>query len=244
MIWTAALLSTAALAAPSPAPYQAVLDQHLRQGRVDYAAIQRTGALDGTLDGLAKATEPTAPAEKMAFWINAYNALTIDLIADEWPVSSIRDLDGGKVWDSRSFTVAGRAVTLNDIEHRILRPMGDPRIHAAVNCASVGCPPLPAGAFTAANLDAELTAASRRWVASNGASIDQAGGVVRLSRIFDWYGDDFVPRADRAIPGLDPKQAAAIDFLADHAEPAVATWLAGGGYRVEWQPYDWAVNAR
>ena len=62
MIWTAALLSTAALAAPSPAPYQAVLDQYLRQGRVDYAAIQRTGALDGTLDGLAKATEPTAPA--------------------------------------------------------------------------------------------------------------------------------------------------------------------------------------
>lgn len=244
MLAAAALLTAAALAAPDPGPYQAVLDQHLSGGRVDYAAIKAAGALDGYLAALASAPEPAGRAEQMAFWINAYNALTLDLVADAWPLASIRDLDGGNPWDARSFSVAGRSVTLNAIEHEILRPMGDARIHAAVNCASVGCPPLHGRAFTAANLDAELTAASRAWMKTNGVRVDRAGGAVTLSKIFDWYGDDFVPRADTDVPGIDGKQEAAIDFAADHLPEDTAAWLRQGGYSVAYHGYDWKVNGK
>jgi hypothetical protein len=226
------------------APLQAVLDQHLSRGRVDYGAIKSSDALDAYLQTLAGASEPTGRAERMAFWINAYNALTIDLIADEWPLASIRDLNGGNPWDARKFTVAGRSVTLNTIEHKILRPMGDPRIHAAVNCASIGCPPLYRKVFTAGGLNGQLAAASRSWASSNGAVINQAAGTVQLSQIFDWYGDDFVRRADTDVPGIDGKQEAAVDFLADHLDAEVAGWLRSGGYTIGWSDYSWKVNSK
>lgn len=239
-----ALLSSLALAAPDTAAYQAVLDAHLSRGRVDYGAVKASGALDGYLAGLETAAEPAGRAEKMAFWINAYNALTIDLIADEWPVSSIMDLDGGKVWDTRSFTVAGRSVTLNAIEHQILRPMGDARIHAAVNCASIGCPPLYPKAFTGAGLEGQLAAASRAWMQTNGVKVDPAGKQVTLSKIFEWYGDDFVPRADTDVPGLDGKREAAVDFAADHLPAETAAFLRSGGYSLGYHAYDWKVNGQ
>lgn len=244
MILAFALAAPAALAAPDVTPLQQVLDQHLKGGRLDYAAIAASDPLDGYLAQLAAAPEPSDRAAKMAFWINAYNALTIDLVADHWPLASIRDLDGGDPWGKRRFSVAGKQVTLNDIEHQILRPMGDPRIHAAVNCASIGCPPLYPRAFTAAGLEAQLSGASSAWAAGNGARIDQAGGAVGLSKIFDWYGDDFLARTDTDVPGLDGKQQAAIDFLADHLAGADAAWLRAGGYSVSWVDYDWRVNAR
>ena len=119
------------------------LSTHVSLAGVDYQAIGPTG-LDPYLAQLAGADLSSASkAEKMAFWINAYNALTVDLISENQEISSIRDLDRGKVWDARKFTVAGQQLSLNDIEHGTLRPMGDARVHAALNCASKGCPPLP-----------------------------------------------------------------------------------------------------
>lgn len=242
----APLLSLAAQAgAPDLAAYQAVLDAHVdARSTVDYAGLEASGALEPVVASFATATEPTAAADKAAFWINAYNALTLDLISDSWPLASIRDLDGGDPWNKRTFTVAGRAVTLNDIEHKILRPMGDARVHAAVNCASRGCPPLPTRAFTGAALEAQLDAASRAWAATNGAVVDRAAKRVQLSMIFDWYGEDFLGRADQPVPGLKGKQAAAIDFLADHASADLASFLRSGDYSVSWAPYDWKVNQR
>ena len=231
--------------AADPAPFQVVLDQHLdAQGQVDYAAIRAKKALDPYLQALSTTAEPADRAGRMAFWLNAYNALTVDLIADAWPVGSIRDLDGGRVWNTRRFTVAGRSVTLDEIEHRILRPMNDPRVHAAINCASRGCPPLPGQVFKAAELDRQLDAASRRWARSNGLRIDRATKKVELSKIFDWYGEDFLARTDADIPGADGKKEAAIDFLADHLPEEDARWLRAGGYEIGWQDYDWGVNAR
>ena len=224
------LLIPAALAFDH-APLQQTLTAYVDgSGRVNYAAVHETGALDGYLTALASAAEPAAGPARMAFWINAYNALTIDMMADNWPIASIRDLDNGNPWDARTFTVAGRQVTLNDIEHKILRPMGDPRIHAAVNCASRGCPPLPASAFTAAALDAQLTAASRRWITTNGVRIDANANTVKLNQIFDWYGDDFVPGANGDIPGVDGKQEAALLFAAGLLAEDQAAWLRAGGY--------------
>ena len=222
-----------------------VLHRHVDEaGRVAYSAAATDEELEAVVTALATAAVPADRAGKMAFWINAYNVLTVDLVADHWPLESIRDLDGGNPWDARTFTVAGKSVTLNDIEHKILRPMGDPRIHAAVNCASLGCPPLATTAFTATGLDAELDAASRRWAQSTGATIDRKTGVVSLSKIFDWYGDDFVAGATGDIPGVDGKRDAALQFLARHLPTEDASWVMTGGYSVRWAPYSWKVNAR
>ena len=196
-------LTVAAASAMDHSSLQSVLSTHVdAAGNVDYAAVQATGALDEYLTALETAAEPGGRADKMAFWINAYNALTVDLIADNFPLSSIKELDGGDPWESRRFTVAGQLVTLNHIEHMILRPMGDARIHAAVNCASRGCPPLPRVAFTGARLDEQLNAVSTAWIQSNGITVDVEHGMVSLSKIFEWYGDDFVPGSSVDILSL------------------------------------------
>ena len=227
------------------ADLSAVLSRHVDdRGRVAYEAAAGDDALEAVVAGLSGAVEPVDRAEKMAFWINAYNVLTVDLVADHWPLESIRDLDEGNPWDARRFTVAGQSVTLNDIEHRILRPMGDPRIHAAVSCASLGCPPLAMTPFTAAGLDAELDAASRRWAKTTGVRIDRAKGTVALNRIFDWYGQDFVATATADVPGIEGKKDAAVQFLVRFLPKEEAAWLMAGGYRVSWADYSWMVNAR
>lgn len=231
----------AAHAAPGP-DYAAVLKTHAREGKVDYAAVHAAKALDAHVTALATAPEPAEPAGKMAFWINAYNALTIDMMADEWPVESIRALDDGKVWDTRRFTVAGRSVSLNEIEHQILRPMGDPRVHAAVNCASEGCPPLAATPFTAAGLDTELDRASRAWMAANGMRRD--GDSVTFNKIFDWYGEDFVKTDDCGISTASPKLSAAACFASKHVDADAAAWLRAGGYSAAFHAYSWRPNAR
>jgi hypothetical protein len=233
-------LTVAAAAAMDHSAYQETLTAHVdARGNVDYAAIKAGGTLDAYLIALQTAVEPPGGAEKMAFWINAYNALTIDLIADNYPLGSIRELDGGDPWESRRFTVAGQLVTLNHIEHMILRPMGDPRIHAAVNCASRGCPPLSGSVFTGAGLDGQLDAAAARWMQSNGIRVES--GAVHLSKIFDWYGDDFLADSDFDIPGVSGREEAAINFAVRYL-PQQASQLRAGGYTVDYSEYSWSLN--
>jgi hypothetical protein len=226
-------------------PWQRVLDAHLDSAsNVDYAAAKDDAGLEAYVASLATAPAPSGKAEQLAFWMNAYNALTVDLIADEWPLGSIRDLDDGDPWGKRQFTVAGKDVTLNDIEHKILRPLGDARIHAGVNCASKGCPPLHRTAFTAGNVEAELDKASGHWAGTTGAKIDRDGGKVLVNKIFDWYGDDFLKGEVADLPGVEGKQEAALVFLMPHLSEADQAWLKAGGYAVDWRPYSWRVNAQ
>lgn len=226
-------------------PWQKALDAHLDGASdVDYAAAGDDAGLEAYVAALATAPAPTERSEKLAFWMNAYNALTVDLIADEWPLGSIRDLDGGDPWNKRTFTVAGQQVTLNDIEHKILRPLGDARIHAGVNCASKGCPPLHRTAFTAANVDAELDRASAHWARTTGAKVDTAGKKVLVNKIFDWYGEDFMKGEVADLPGVEGKQEAALVFLLPHLSEAEQAFVKAGGYAVDWRPYSWRVNAQ
>ncbi len=243
---TAALsLATSPAQALDHGAWQQVLTTHVSSsGRVDYAAIKAAGALDGYVADLAAAPLPADQDARIALWINAYNALTVDLIADNWPLASIRDLDGGKVWSKRSFTVAGEPVTLDDLEHKKLRPITDGRIHAAVNCASIGCPPLSRTAFTASGLDGQLDAAAERWAAGNGVVIDRAAKTARFNKIFDWYSEDFVVDGDTDPPGVSGKLAEAANWVAAHSSPDVAAWLRAGGYDAGWADYDWAVNKK
>jgi hypothetical protein len=134
--------------------------------------------------------------EQMAYWINAYNAFTVKLICDHYPVKSIKDIKNGipfvnTVWDIKFIEIEGFTYDLNNIEHNILRPVfKDPRIHAAINCASYSCPPLQQEAFVAEKLDAQLDHAMRSFLEDslrNKITSDQAN----LSKIFDWFSGDF-----------------------------------------------------
>jgi len=229
------------------ADLDALLGSHVSAAGVDYAGLAASsGGLDAYVTRLAGAdVAALGQADAMAFWINAYNALTLQLVVANQPLASIRDLDDGNPWDARTWTVAGSTVTLNAIEHEILRPMGDARIHAAVNCASKGCPPLATDAFTGPTLDAQLTAASRAWSRENAVTITEDS--VALSAIFDWFGDDFVGSwgpAHHDIPGVEGKQEAALNFVAQYLDDEQRVWLHAGGYTVTYAEYDWSLNAR
>ncbi|MCG9599034.1 DUF547 domain-containing protein [Vibrio sp. Isolate25] len=133
-------------------------------------------------------------AEQYAYWVNLYNALTIQLVLDAYPITSITKLGGFfsfGPWDDEVVTINGKALTLNDIEHRILRPIwNDPRTHYAVNCASLGCPNLQSQAFTAENTEMLLERAAETFINSNkGVLIEN--GKIQLSSIYDWFSDDF-----------------------------------------------------
>ncbi len=205
--------------------------------RFDYGAVNETdrATLDDYLAALA--AQPISRfnrAAQRAYWINLYNALTVDLVLDHYPVGSIRDIFPGLFangpWGRERVTVEGEALTLNDIEHRILRPIWrDPRIHYAVNCASVGCPNLQAEAFTAANTEALLEAAARDYVNSpRGFSL--ADGALTVSSIYVWFAADF-----------GAGDAGIIAHLKGFAEPARAAQLAAVK-EIARHAYDWQLN--
>ena len=135
-----------------------------------------------------------AKTEQMAYWINLYNALTVDLILRHYPVKSITKLGpwySFGPWDQTITKVADQALSLNDIEHRILRPIWkDKRIHYVVNCASKGCPDLSKEAYTAARLKGMLADAARRFI-NQEKGVEFVDGRLVLSRIYEWYGSDF-----------------------------------------------------
>ena len=177
-----------------------------------------------------------ARPEQFAYWVNLYNALTVQVVLENLPVDSIRDIDispglfADGPWDKELVSVEGEDVSLNDIEHRILRPIWrDPRIHYAVNCASVGCPNLQASAFTAADSEQLLERAARDYV-NHPRGCRVAGGKLRVSSIYIWFQEDFGD-SDRGV----------IAHLKRYAAPALAAQLdrVDG---IDGHDYDWALN--
>lgn len=224
--------------------YANLLEQHSRAVddlagvRVDYAALSRSPEWQRLIASL-DAADPSAldgREEELAFWIDVYNALAIDVVARNWPVGSIRDVGSlfSPVWKRPAGSVGGRTVTLDEVEHEIIRPLGDPRAHAAVVCASTSCPSLRREPYTPERLDAQLDGATRAWLADpgKGLRIDRAANTVHLSKIFDWFPEDF-----EAAGG-------ALAFAARHATGEDAAWLrAHPDARVAYLDYDWDVNA-
>lgn len=137
--------------------------------------------------------------EQKAYWINLYNALTVELILEHYPVQSITRIGSWLKfgpWDEAITEVAGQSLTLNDIEHRILRPIWqDKRIHYAVNCASTGCPDLAGKAYTGASIEEMMEAAAQRFI-NQEKGVVFIDGMLTLSRIYEWYSDDFGSRDD------------------------------------------------
>ncbi len=218
--------------------FSALLDAGVRDGLVDYAFFQdNRDKLDAYLRSVAAANLANLdPNHLQALLYNAYNAYTITSILDHWPVKSIRDIKG--VWDTATHEVGGLDLTLDNIEHNILRPMfKDPRVHVAVNCASQSCAALPNWAFDGDQLEQQLDSWTRQFFATS-KYLELDGDRLLVSKLLDWYGDDFT--APEARPRADTLAA----FIAQYAPKAVADFIAEeeGEPEIAFKAYDWSLN--
>lgn len=211
--------------------------------RVDYARWHASAgdrvALDSYIKGLSGHTPSTlSRLEQWAYWANLYNAITVKVILDRYPVASIRDIRSAGAglsvssligpWKTKRVVVEGRNLSLDEIEHTILRPtFKDPRVHYSVNCASVGCPNLPRRAFRGASLEADLDANARAFINSP-RGVRATGGGMRLSTIYKWFKEDFGDEAQLRA------------HLARYAEPALAAQIRTA--RILGYDYDWKLN--
>jgi len=271
---TAALMTAAAATAAAPAAagkptapryltdtYAEVLRTVVDDdGRVDYAALKADPRF---LDEYTVSIEHLSPETyaawdtktKLAFWLNVYNALTLDLIVDHYPIqavgeapdypaNSIRQIPGA--WDTITFQVMGQAMTLDHIENDVLRKEFDePRIHMALVCAARSCPPLRREPYDGRTLDAQLDDQVRRFLsAPDRFAIDRDAGAVRLSAIFDWFQGDFVKQYGKATGRFDPPLRAVINFIGRYLPDADRAYLEKGDYSVEYLEYDWTLNER
>jgi hypothetical protein len=176
--------------------YGALLKKHVNDGKVNYAGFKSDETqLDRYLKQLEKIdSKGLSPNEQFAFYANAYNAWTIKLILSGYPgVKSIKDLGGlfQSPWKKKFVKIDGRVLTLDDLEHNILRPrFGDPRVHFAINCAAKSCPPLRSEPFLSAILDQQLNDATRSFL-NNPTSYRLEDDALYVSRIFKWFAEDF-----------------------------------------------------
>jgi len=209
---------------------------------VDYKSIDASPGSDfqNYLDLIAS-VEPArlTSAGGLALMINAYNALAIKVVLEDPDTGSIWDRNDGivPVWKRKVGKVAGRSVSLDQTEHEIIRKVWpEPRIHAAVNCASLSCPDLRAGAFTGGDLPEQLDAAMRQWLSNDSKGAKLEGGVLTLSPIFEWYGGDFSRDGMTLFSTLHPFAPPAVQ---EHLHDV---YMGGGGE--EWRSfgYDWALN--
>lgn len=225
------------------APWSAMLGAYVTDGMVDYDAFRRDPRFAAYLRSLERVNPAALPEqERLAYWINVYNAFTIELINSRNERRSIRNIN--KVfgvptrspWAEPIITIGGRKLTLDDVEHEIIRKeFKEPRIHVALVCAAIGCPPLRSEAFVAARLDAQLDDQARRFLAQRAKNrVDVATRTVYGSPIFTWYREDF----DGTLAGVGAFWAR---FVTD---PAAQQLLRSGQFRWVDTEYDWTLNLR
>ena len=258
LLFSALLILSAAAARAAPPFSHQLLDEVLRThvdstGMVDYAGLKaaRT-SLDAYIDSLAWISPRVAPerfasrSHELAYWINAYNAFVVRGVIDAYPVASVKDIGRRNGFFRRTeFTAGGQNLTLNDIENRIIRPVyEEPRIHFALNCGAVSCPPLAPWAYDGDRLDRQLEGALVRFALSPRYVRLSADGRLQVSKVLDWYGQDFVdwfPQdrdpapanptiADYLLPYLPEKAAA---YVRQHPDVSVA-----------YDEYDWQLNGQ
>ncbi len=193
-------------------------------GFVDYTSWKSDEKrLDKYLSKLKEGNSEDDKNAALAFWINTYNAFTIKLILENYPVKSIMNLDNGKVWDRQWITIKGKTYSLNDIEHNLIRPrFKDARIHFAVNCAAKSCPPILNKAYTAENVQKLLRSQTKKFV--NSKFNDLTNKEIVLSKIFEWYAEDF---------------GDIIEYINKYANNAVDK-----NSKIRYVDYDWSLNGK
>jgi hypothetical protein len=224
----------------SHAAFDAVLKRYVKNGRVDYRDLKADrGPLDGYLDQLASVPVPSfkqwSQPQQLAFLINAYNAFTLGLILDHYPVKSIKGT--GSIlhgpWEQPVVRLFGTTTTLDYIEHKLLRKNYDePRIHFAIVCAAKSCPPLRSEAYQATRLYGQLDDQARKFLADPAKNrVNETEHVVDLSPIFKWYAGDFEKKAGTVLAFLKPYWPKSVQALLDRAE-----------FKVRYTEYDWSLN--
>lgn len=247
----------------SHAAFTALLKKHVvlisggRSSQINYKAFaQDRAALKSYLDSLSRVTEAEfngwTKAQRMAFLVNAYNGFTLELILQHYPVKSIKDIGGtfDNRWKRKFFKLFGQDFFLDKIEHEILRKPGaynEPRVHYAVNCASIGCPALREEAFVADRLGAQLEEQAVRFLSDRSRN-RFANGKLEVSMIFKWFDEDW----ENGYTGFDGKTPAIKsreDYFARYAKlladsPADQALIASGKAPITHLDYDWSINDR
>ena len=203
-----------------------LLQKHVsHQGNVNYKGFKADRkAVLNYITNLSENTpnDSWTKEDKLAYWINAYNVLTVDLILRHYPIESIKDIK--KPWDQRYWKLGDKWYNLNEIEHQILRKMNEPRIHFAIVCASFSCPKLQNKAFEATNLYGQLTNATKSFLSdSKRNSISE--NKIELSKIFQWFSQDF------------NQNASLIDFLNLYSDVKISEKA-----KKNFKDYDWTLN--
>ncbi|QDV25520.1 DUF547 domain-containing protein [Aureliella helgolandensis] len=212
-----------------------------QQGMVQYTTWKSSAAdmqaLDKYLESLCYSNGQGTQKEKLAFWINAYNAVTVKGILKEYPTSSIRNhtakLFGYNIWKNLKLVVGGKPISLDEIEHQVLRKMKEPRIHFAIVCASIGCPRLLSEAYVADQLDAQLTLNAESFFADPSKfRYDASRQAFSLSPILDWFGEDFGSSEATRLQTIAP-------WL---PTPEAQQAAASGRGAITFLDYDWGLN--
>jgi hypothetical protein len=232
-------------------------------GFVDYRALKQDRIdLDDFLVSVDKlkvaAYREWTDERKISFWIDVYNALTLKVILDHYPIkssflkslrypkNSIRQIGG--VWDKITFQVMGEEMSLDHIEHQILRrEFKEPRIHMALVCAAMSCPPLRQEPYEGERLRDQLDDQTRRFVTDpRGFLIDREKERIYLSSIFKWYGDDFVDvyEPESGYIGLKQKERAVLSFISRYLSDQDQDYLKNESYKVKHLNYDWTLNEK
>lgn len=239
LLFAVALAATGQVSAAfdqSHAAFTSVLKQYVRGDRVDYAGLKKSpDKLGAYLGSLAKVSRSEfdgwSEQEEMAYLINLYNAATLKLIIDNYPLKSIKDI--GSPWKKKVVKLFGKDRSLDYVEHDLLRKnYNDPRIHFGVNCASIGCPALRNEAFQAAKLDKQLDEQAKNFLNDRKKNrVDAKNGVLYLSSIFDWFEGDFVKKSESVEK-----------FVAPYFNEGDRKAIAGGRLKIKETDYDWNLN--
>jgi hypothetical protein len=222
----------------SHAIFDDLLKKHVnKDGLVDYKGFRKDSVLFKEYLALLSNNHPNDKNwnrnERLAYWINAYNAFTIELILRYYPVKSIKDIKRGvpfvsDTWTINFIKIEGKKYNLNNIEHGIVRPKFDePRIHFALNCASIGCPPLLNEAYTADKLEAQLDSQARRFINDGVHNKIKSANKAEMSKLFTWFAGDFKKTAPSVIAFINKYAATKLSSNAD----------------IDYLDYDWNLNA-
>lgn len=223
--------STAGAQGIDHASFDTLLRANVRNGEVNYPGFQDNAAFRDYVKALAKPVKLETRADALVYYINAYNALAIAGILEGLSPSSF--LGRAKFFKFKDWALNGQSINLYDLEHKIIRPLGEPRIHFAIICASKSCPFLRSEAYAPARLDSQLDEQARQFVNDSFRNrFDKARRTANLSEIFKWFDEDFSGPA-----GSVQKYIAR--YVAD-AEVAKA--LAADAWKVDWIDYDWSLN--
>jgi len=224
----------------SHAAFDSVLGRYVNASGVNYAGLKNDRSpLDLYLDTLAAVTEPEfnkfSKEQQMAMLINLYNAATLKPVADHYPVKSIKDISAssGGPWKQPVVRVFGKSKTLDYLENDVLRPKyRDPRIHFAINCASIGCPALRADAFQASNLSSQLDEQTRRFLQDTSKNrLEAKNKTLYLSSIFNWFKADFVG-----------KSGSVEKFIGPYMSGSDRALVGKGGLAIKYTDYSWSLN--